>query len=289
MTIDLPSKLETESADSLVKEPVYYQLNRRLRELVLLGKYKEGDQFITEREISQRFGVSRATANKALSNLVSEDLLEFKKGIGTFVRKPVSLDYDLSSLVSFTEKAEAGGKLPQTKVLKLELLAAGEKKEAATRLNIQNPKEKIYYVERLRIADGVPVIFERRYIVAHFCPRLDKTMLEGSLYELLTEHYKLQVDGANQTIRAVTAQKEEARLLDVSVNTACLLISSIGCVSNGVPLWFEETLYRGDSYQFRNRLGSMGKGVRSNVAMVSVEPAQSGVIQNVRRERKNEK
>jgi DNA-binding transcriptional regulator YhcF (GntR family) len=71
--------------DPLSREPIYQQLNRILRELIG-GDFQIGDQFLTERKICQQYQVSRATANKALSNLVSEGLLEFKKGIGTFVR-----------------------------------------------------------------------------------------------------------------------------------------------------------------------------------------------------------
>ncbi|MFN9913156.1 MAG: GntR family transcriptional regulator, partial [Pirellulaceae bacterium] len=45
------------------------------------------DRFLTEREIADRFGVSRPTANKALASLVSEGLLEFRRGVGTFVQR----------------------------------------------------------------------------------------------------------------------------------------------------------------------------------------------------------
>jgi len=100
----------------LVKQPLYQQLNEALRSLLSSGEFKTGARFLTEREVSQRFEISRATANKALSNLVSEGILEFKKGVGTFVRGGV-LDYDLRSLVSFTGKASGAGKKPSTRVL----------------------------------------------------------------------------------------------------------------------------------------------------------------------------
>ena len=70
----------------LVKEPIYQQLNGQLRLLIGSKECPLGSQFPTERQICERYGVSRATANKALSNLVSEGLLEFRKGVGTFVR-----------------------------------------------------------------------------------------------------------------------------------------------------------------------------------------------------------
>jgi len=83
-------------ATALVRQPMYQQLNEALRGLVSSGEFKTGARFLSEREVSSRFEVSRITANKALSNLVSEGILEFRKGVGTFVRGGV-LDYDLRS------------------------------------------------------------------------------------------------------------------------------------------------------------------------------------------------
>ena len=77
----------------LVRSPVYQQLNQRLRSS-LAGEYRSGDQFLTEREVAEKFQVSRATANKSLASLVSEGFLEFRKGVGTFVRRDV-IDYDV--------------------------------------------------------------------------------------------------------------------------------------------------------------------------------------------------
>ena len=73
---------------ALVRDPVYQQINGRLKALASRA-YRPGDKFLTEREIVARFAVSRPTANKALAGLVSEGVLEFRKGVGTFVRRPV--------------------------------------------------------------------------------------------------------------------------------------------------------------------------------------------------------
>ena len=99
----------------LVKEPIYQQLNQILRTLAASSEFPIGAKFLTEREIGERYGVSRATANKALSNLVSAGLLEFRKGVGTFTCARV-MDYNLRALVSFTEEAAAAGKRPATRL-----------------------------------------------------------------------------------------------------------------------------------------------------------------------------
>jgi GntR family transcriptional regulator len=238
----------------LIREPIYQQLNRALRDLLRSGEFKVGDKFLTERQIGERFDVSRATANKALSNLVSEGVLEFKKGVGTFVRGGV-LDYDLRSLVSFTEKAAAAGKTPTTQVLHLEALLAKDAAVDIAALLRVRPDEVVYYVERLRLADGRPVILEHRYMVTKFCPDLSENALSGSLYALWTDRYRLDIVGADQTIRAVSIRGQEARLLDVRSGAAGILVTSTGYLSGGVPLWWERTIFRGDAYALHNRLG----------------------------------
>lgn len=224
----------------LVKEPLYQQLNQELRSL--MKPFGLGTRFLTEREISARFGVSRATANKALASLVSEGLLEFRKGLGTFVRGQ-AMDVDLRALVSFTDRARAAGKRPSTRVLHLESLPG-----------------PLLRMERLRLVDDLPVILERRDVHLAHCPDLEKKDLTGSLYGLWTETYGLKLGGAEQSIRAVVVEGGDARTLGMPSGSAGLLVTATGHLANGAPLWTERTLYRGDSYEFRNRLGASALG-----------------------------
>jgi GntR family transcriptional regulator len=239
---------------ALVKDPIYQQLNQALRGLIRSQEIRVGDQFLTERQIGERFGVSRATANKALSNLVSEGVLEFKKGVGTFVRGGV-LDYDLRALVSFTRKALAAGKQPSTRLLRFQaMLARDAAVDIEGKLHVR-ADEGVHYIERLRLADKVPVILEHRYIVTKLCPDLTEADLTGSLYAAWTDKYRLDITGADQTIQALSIRGAEARQLGLRNGVAGFLVMSTGYLSGGVPLWWEHTVFRGDAYEFHNRLG----------------------------------
>lgn len=225
--------------------PVYEQLNAALRELLNRGGFAEGEKFLTERQIAERFQVSRITANKALASLVSEQRLEFRKGVGTFVRRN-TLDYNLRSLTSFTAMVESQGRVAATRVLRFERVEAGVPELGA---------QPAWFVERLRLADGRPVILERRYFLAELCPGLVAADLQGSIYQLWRERFFLSISGAEQTIRAVGIVAPEAGLLEVAVGAAGLLNTSIGYLDGRRAFWLERTLYRGDSYEFFNRLG----------------------------------
>jgi GntR family transcriptional regulator len=238
---------------SLVRSPVYQQLNQRLRS-ALATEYRSGDQFLTEREVAEKFQVSRATANKALASLVSEGFLEFRKGLGTFVRRDV-IDYDVRSLVSFTEKARAAGKKPSTELLTFGKLTAAEADESArTALSVAGDS-LLWEMERVRLADSLPVILEHRYVVQRHCPKLTKSQAEGSLYRAWTETHGLKIAGANEVIRAVLLSSSEAKHLQTCAKSPALEVVSVGYLVDDAPLWWERTLYRGDQYEFHSRLG----------------------------------
>jgi GntR family transcriptional regulator len=240
------------------KTPVYQQLLGTLRVLVKEEDFLEGDRFLTERQVSERFGVSRPTANKALASLVAEGMLEFRKGVGTFVRGKV-LDYDLGALTSFTRKAEAAGKRPTTQVLAFETItAAAAPGEVANQLEC-SPESPLHYMERLRLADGAPVILEHRWVSATLCPGLERKELHGSLYQVWTERFLLGIGEADQRIRALNLSGTEARLLSVRPGLAALEVLCRGFLRTGEPLWYERTIYRGDAYEFHQLRAPNGR------------------------------
>lgn len=91
------------------------------------------------------------------------------------------IDYDVRSLVSFTEKARAAGKKPSTELLTFGKLTAAEMDESLHVALGVTPTDELWELDRIRLADGVPVIFERRYVVQRHCPKLTKSQAEGSL------------------------------------------------------------------------------------------------------------
>jgi GntR family transcriptional regulator len=244
-------------AKRLVREPMYQQMNDILRELLKSAEFGEGDRFLTERQIAERFQVSRPTANKVLAGMVSEGLLEFRKGVGTFVRPP-RLNYDIQSLVSFTEKVKEAGKLPATRVLEFKRIKASEAaSEVQDKLQVDAHQELIAFA-RLRLADGVPVILERRWIPTTTFPGLTRQQLHGSFYALCKNQYGLEIAESDQTIRAVKLMGPEAKLLEVRSGSPAFLVSAVG-YSGLKAAWWEKTLYRGDAYEFHRARSSPGR------------------------------
>lgn len=244
----------------------HQQIIQKLRALIRSGDFPSGAQFLTEREIAGRFRTSRPTANKALSSLVSEGLLEVRRGAGTFVRESV-LDYDLERLVSFTDKARAAGMKPATELLEFRKLTAADAPAPVRQSLRADGRDELIYMERIRLADRKPVIYERRHVVASLCPAMTRADAKGSLYACWTAKCGLNITGADEVIHAVSASRAQAAHLRIAARTACFHIIATGLIAGDHPLWHEETLYRADVYEFRNRIGGIS-GTRAALGRI---------------------
>lgn len=80
------------------RKRIYQDIVAQIRRLLDGGRLKPGDQLPSERELSERFQVSRASVREALRTLESMGLVKIKSGEGTYVAS--SLEALLSPLAS---------------------------------------------------------------------------------------------------------------------------------------------------------------------------------------------
>lgn len=66
----------------------YKKVYEHLRNEISNGTYQPGDMIPPEKELTERFNVSRVTTNRALQLLVNEGVVERRAGIGSFVAVP---------------------------------------------------------------------------------------------------------------------------------------------------------------------------------------------------------
>lgn len=91
--------MRSESIDSWVSKPIYrtvrtsrlYELIvQQVEESILKGELQPGDQLPAERELAERFGVSRTAVREAVKALREKRLVESYTGRGTFVTNGTS-------------------------------------------------------------------------------------------------------------------------------------------------------------------------------------------------------
>src|SRR6266704_3390968 len=80
---DLEHRMNREWNDG---QPIYRQLRDRVVHMILDGVLKEGDPLPSVRNVAAGYRVNPLTVLKAYQELVDEELVEKKRGLGMFVR-----------------------------------------------------------------------------------------------------------------------------------------------------------------------------------------------------------
>ena len=65
--------------------PIYRQIKDQIREQIMAGRLKEGEQLVSVRELAMQLKVTPVTVSKAYSAMEAEGLLERRRGIGLFI------------------------------------------------------------------------------------------------------------------------------------------------------------------------------------------------------------
>ncbi|HEY7524155.1 MAG TPA: GntR family transcriptional regulator [Candidatus Limnocylindrales bacterium] len=227
--------------------PLHHQVYLDLRAAIESGEWKAGDRLPPERELAVRYGCSLITVRRALSELAREQRIERTRGRGTFVLHP-RIDRDLADTRSFTEEMQRRGMDPETRLIAARPESAGEAVAAALALELGSPT---LYVERLRLADGEPLLLEQVHLPAERFPGLLARDLEhGSLYSILTERYGTHVARAREALEPVRLPAREARLLGRAPRSLALLVEGIAFTADGQPVEFGRTYVAGDRTRY---------------------------------------
>lgn len=225
--------------------PLYYCIKQDLLGAIEAGQLQPGGRLPSERELTERYGVSRMTVRQAIGHLEQEGIVRRVQGKGSFVA-PAKVEEALVGLTSFTEEMLRRGLTPSTRVIGLESVWS---ERVAAQLSLSQ-HEPLYHLERLRLAGGEPMELEHLYLPAKMVPGLPEMDLTGSLYELLRRQYGLHLTNALQTLEAVVACESEADLLEVPIGSPLLAITRTAFSSTGEAVESSRALYRGDRYKF---------------------------------------
>ena len=241
------------AADAWFREgrgPRYLQLYRHIAQAIADGRIDADSQIPPERDLAELAEVSRVTVRKAVQQLVSDGLIEQRRGAGTFVRqRGPKLEHRLSRLTSFTDYMLARGKTSTSQILSRGLFAPTPDESIA--LGVAS-SSLVARVERLRYADGVPVALEWSTLPEDILPRPER--VETSLYAILRESGGAP-SRAIQRMSAINLSQDEAQLLGLPVAAAALRIDRTGYLPSGRPIEFTRGLYRSDIYDFVAELG----------------------------------
>ncbi|MEV7095488.1 GntR family transcriptional regulator [Amycolatopsis sp. NPDC051045] len=229
--------------------PRYYAVKVEL--LAVIAELGEGAALPTERELCERFEVSRATVRQAVGELVLEGRLSRRQGSGTYVAGPKLVQPLV--LASGTERRRRQGIRPGRTAITLERRLAGS--ALAADLRVTSDAE-VFHLERVLLADEERVGLESTYLLAERFPDLLSVFEPGqSLDTCLSEKLGAVFDGAEERVETVLATPREALLIGTNPAVPMLLTHRVVWGPDGAPFERVRSLYRGDRLSFLTRLG----------------------------------
>lgn len=231
--------------------PLYYQLKQILLRRIHNGDIGPGEALLSEKELQERFGVSRITVRRALSDLASEGYISRQAGRGTFVLQ-TKIEHRSGQPGGFRDDLAAQGFDVESRILQHGMQPAA--RHVARKLGIDEG-QPLLYVKKIVYADNEPIGLVTGYHNLGEGIAFTRQELESdSIFPLLERKYGISLPRADRTIEATLALEDEARLLQVRPNAPMLLLESLVYNAQGQRVSFLKAVYRGDRYKYRDTI-----------------------------------
>ena len=237
-----------------VHTPLYLQIEDLIIEQVESGEISPGDTIPSEAELQKKYNVSRTTIRQAMANLAKDGIIIKKQGKGTFVSKVQKTEPNLSNLCSFSEEIMKDGGKPGSKVLELGII--GAPKHIADIFKIKKGNPVIIY-ERLRSIDDALVGLHTVYLNQNVLPFFDLNKLNQdniSLYQFLEKDLKIHIYVADETLKAISADENIAKILNIPIGTPIMLLKRTTYTLGGQPFEYAKIIVKGEEFQYKARL-----------------------------------
>ncbi len=209
-------------------------------------KSADNKKFATEKEIMERFSVSRMTARQVLDILVTDGLLYREKGKGVFINKRILQQSQY--IHSFTELMKERGLTPSSRVLSFKKVVPPE----IVRLTLGMPEEtRCYCIKRLRLANNQPVAYEIIYTPVELFPNLEKYDFENdSFYRILEQEYLQKFSYDKEVVSATKVVDEIAESLYGKKSGVALKVVDTLYDIEQKPLEYTESWYHAERYSY---------------------------------------
>jgi GntR family transcriptional regulator len=223
--------------------PLWAQVLGDLRRRLAAGEFQQ--RFPGDEELTAQYGVSRHTVREAVRRLAAEGVVERGRGRGTFVTARV-IEQPLGALYSLFRSVEEQGFVQRSIVRRLE----ERRDEEAAKMLGRDSAEPLIYLERLRLADGQPIVLDSSWLPAALArPLLGTDFTRTALYQELRQRCGIWPDGGWERISPVLPGAEQRKLLGLPARTPVTAIERLA-TWHTTPVEWRHGLVRADRYSY---------------------------------------
>jgi DNA-binding GntR family transcriptional regulator len=242
---------QTASIDRNSYEPAYVQLVNILRQSMVSGILRPGDQLPSEAQLCERYNVSPMTVRRAINMLASQGVVVAEQGRGTFV-KPVAMGaatFNLENLQDLFNDQE------HTSVHVLEARIVGADERVARKLEIQLGQRTVY-IRRLLRTNGTPSLYHREYLIYDpLRPIVEAELEVTSLQRLFNGTGETILKHGNISLEATILNDEESQILHASRPMAAFCFEHLFYDFDDKPISWGWFIGRADCLRFSTQVG----------------------------------
>jgi len=199
-------------ASDIQRIPQHRILYELLRKHIIEGVYPEDSLLPSENELCSTHEVTRPTVRQALSRLANEGYIFKHQGKGSIVR---ALPKGIGILSIHGTTSGVGKHNLDTKLIR-KPYASKWPEDFSFELSDLELETGCIILERTRIVDGSPVLYELSYIPNINIPRFTQKSFENrSLFDVMRSNYGIEVIGGQQKIMAINASTEIGQYLNI--------------------------------------------------------------------------
>jgi GntR family transcriptional regulator len=221
-----------------------------LKQRIDRGELAAGARLPSEPELAAELQVSRATLREALGAMELDGLLRRRQGSGTFVAEHPRMATSLDVNFGVTDAIRAAGMTAGIAHARhwVEPVPAGE----AALLELE-PGQDVLVIERVRTAEGKPVVLSRDLVPSRLVGGNDRAvqgMLERSIYDVLERDLGIVISHGVARFRPVRAGHAVAARLGVPRGELLLYLWQVDYAEEGTPVISSHEFHLADAFDF---------------------------------------
>lgn len=236
------------------QDHLFLQVIDEIKRNIESGKYKEKEILPSEFQLSKELDVSREVLSEALRILEEDNVLVRRHGIGLFVNPQPIMSSGIEELSSITAMIEQSGKRAGTQYLSTEMIVPTEDERVKF---ASNTLDTLVKVERIRTADGEPVVFCIDKVPERLMP-LEHLYQEESMFKLMKDYAKKPITYAVAQIEPVSYHERIYNILDCRPEQSLLLVKQMHYTAEEEPIMYSSNYFRSDMFSF-NVVRKLGK------------------------------
>lgn len=230
---------------------IYYDIYKDLRDRIIAGEYPYQTYIPSENVLVKRYECSHNTLRKGLAVLRMHGFTQPIPGKGVLVIwRPIRrANFTLGGIETFKEAVRRNNLTSKTKVRLFEKVIASRALAKATGFE---PGEELLHIERVRIVDGLALVYDRNYLLAELVPGLTPEIVSDSIYAYIENELGMTITTSNREITMEYAMAEDRDALDLLDFDMVAVVT--GHTFNSAGVMFESTSsrHRPDFFSFHN-------------------------------------